>query len=84
MYYLFFYDFETTQDTNVSYSATLHVPNLVCLQQFRTLCEMTSDINEDCVRCGKRELSFWDAPVGELLSYLRTSAMGQQVRGICA
>ena len=29
-----FYDFETTQDTKYSDSATVHVPNLVCLQQF--------------------------------------------------
>ena len=28
------YDFETTQDTKYSDSATVHVPNLVCLQQF--------------------------------------------------
>jgi hypothetical protein len=30
-----FYDFETTQNTRYSDGvATLHVPNLVCLQQF--------------------------------------------------
>jgi len=29
-----FYGFETTQDTKYSDSATVHVPNLVCLQQF--------------------------------------------------
>jgi len=37
-----FYDFETTQDTMVSDSATLHVPNVVCLQQFCTQCEMST------------------------------------------
>ena len=29
-----FYDFETTQDTKFSDKATVHIPNLVCLQQF--------------------------------------------------
>jgi hypothetical protein len=35
-----FYDFETTQGTEVSDSAKLHVPNLVCLQRFCLKCEM--------------------------------------------
>ena len=34
-----FYDFETTQDNEYSDSATVHVPNLVCLQQFCSKCE---------------------------------------------
>jgi len=29
-----FYDFETTQNTKYSDKATLHVPDLVCVQQF--------------------------------------------------
>ena len=28
------------------------------------------DVQRDCVRCGKRKHSFWQDPVGELLSYL--------------
>jgi len=52
---VFVYDFETTQDTKISDSETLHVPNLVCLQQFCTQCEMFADIDEDCERCGKRK-----------------------------
>jgi len=47
-----------------------YVPNLVCLQQFCTQCEMSPNIDEDCARCGKREHSFWDDPIGDLLSYL--------------
>ena len=43
-----FYDFETTQDTKFSDSATEHIPNLVCLQQFCTRCETQPDISVDC------------------------------------
>ena len=49
-----FYDFETTQDTMISDSTTLHVPNLVCLQQFCSQCEMQADVDTDCERCGRR------------------------------
>ena len=48
-----FYDFKTTQDTKVNESATLHVPILVCLQQFCTACAMQDDDQQDCARCGK-------------------------------
>ena len=65
-----FYDFETTQDTRISDSATLHVPNLVCLQQFCSQCEMQTDIDNDCERCGRRRHAFWDDTVGDLLSHL--------------
>jgi len=65
-----FYDFETTQDTKVSDSAIQHLTNLVCLQQFCTQCEMSGDMDKDCVRCGKRKHSFWGDPIGNLLSYL--------------
>jgi hypothetical protein len=43
-----FYDFETTQDTKNSDAATVHVPNLVCLQQFFYKCQKIQDINIDC------------------------------------
>jgi len=65
-----FYDFETTQDTKISDSATVHIPNLVCLQQFCSLCEMQPDTSVDCKRCGKREHSFFVDPLGDFLSYL--------------
>jgi hypothetical protein len=65
-----FYDFETTQDTKFSENATEHVPNLVCVQQFCSICEMQDDIETDCERCGKRRHSFFDDPVGDLLTYL--------------
>ena len=65
-----FYDFETPQDSKFSDSATVHVPNLVCLQQFCTLCETKLDIDMDCTRGGKRKHSFFSDPVGDLLSYL--------------
>jgi hypothetical protein len=65
-----FYDFETTQDTHISDSAIVHIPNLVCLQQFCSLCEMEPDIDTDCARCGKRKHAIFDDPVGGLLTYL--------------
>jgi hypothetical protein len=65
-----FYDFETTKDSKFTDSATVHVPNIVCLQQFCVQCETEPDINMDCTRCGKRKHSFFEDPVGDLLSYL--------------
>ena len=65
-----YYDFQTTQDTKFSHSATEQIPNLVCLQQFCARCEIQPDISGDCERCGKRRHSFYDEPVGDLLSYL--------------
>jgi len=65
-----FYDFETTQDTKFSEDATEHVPILVCLQQFCSVCEKIEDIDTDCERCGRRRHSFFEDPVGDLLSYL--------------
>jgi len=64
-----FLDFLTTRDTKGSDLETLHVPNLVCLQQICTHCEMLTNIDEECQRCGKRNHSFWDDLVGDL-SYL--------------
>ena len=65
-----FYDFETTQYKKISDSATVHFPNVVCLQQFCSLCEMKSDIDVDFERCGKRKHSFFIDPVGDMLMYL--------------
>ena len=64
------YDFETTQKTRFTDSATEHVPNLVCLQQFCSMCETRVDIDEDCERCGKRNHSFFEDPVGDLVTHL--------------
>jgi len=63
-----FYDLETTQKARYSDRATLHVPNLVCLQQFCSRCEDVEDVERDGVQCGKRKQSFWDDPVGDMLS----------------
>jgi hypothetical protein len=65
-----FCDFETTQDTNFSENATEHIRNLVCVQQFCSVCEMQDDIDSDCERCGRRRHIFFDDPVGHLLSCL--------------
>jgi len=61
-----FYDFETIQTTRYSDKAALHIPALVCLQQFCSQCEYA----ENCVRCGKRKHLFWTDPEGDMLSYL--------------
>jgi len=65
-----FYDFETTQDTKVSDKTNVHIPMLVCLQQFCTACEMQDDIHVNCERCCRRRHSFFEDPVKDLLSYL--------------
>jgi len=65
-----FYDFETTQNTRYSETDTLHIPNLICLQQYCSKWEDVEDVERDCVQCGVRKHSFWDDPVGSMLSYL--------------
>jgi hypothetical protein len=65
-----FYDFETTQDTQYSEKAGLHVPNLVCIQQFCSRCESYENVDENCTQCGSGKHSFWEDPVGDQLSYL--------------
>ena len=64
-----FYDFETTQHTKLTASATVHILNLVFIQQFCSLCEKP-DIDVHCERCGTRRHSFCEDPVGDLLAYL--------------
>ena len=63
-------DFETTQDTKLTESTTVHIPTLVCLQHFCSLYEKEPDIDVDCVRCGRRRHASFDDPVGDLLTYL--------------
>jgi len=70
-----FYDFETTQNTKYSDKATLHVPDLVCVQQFCSQCEDEEDCGE-CVRCGRRNHSFLEDPVGDKLIYLCKPGLG--------
>jgi hypothetical protein len=65
-----FYGFETTQNTRYSNTAWLHVPKLVCIQQFCSRCESSDNVDEDCTRCGKRKHSFWEDPVGDMLGSL--------------
>jgi nucleoid-associated protein YejK len=62
-----FYDFETTKNSRFSEKATLHVPNLACLQQFCSKCEGIADIEIHCDQCGNRKHSFWIDPVGDML-----------------
>jgi hypothetical protein len=67
--YVFYY-FETTQNKKVTESATVHVPNLVCVQQFCSQFEEEPNINQDCKRCGKKKHTLWDDLVGDLLNYV--------------
>jgi len=62
-----FYDIETTQNTEYADESKLHVPNLVCAQQFCSRCEDEED--GDYARCGRRKHTFREDPVGELLIY---------------
>ena len=41
-----FYDFNTTQNTRYSETAKEHVPYLVCIQQFCSLCEGINDCEQ--------------------------------------
>jgi hypothetical protein len=58
-----FYDFETTHDTKCSDTSFEHVPNLVCVQQFCTVCEDDADVDSE--RCGRRKHSFWTDQIGD-------------------
>ena len=64
------YDLETTQNTRYSETAKENVPNMVCIQQFCSRCEGVDDSAQGCERCGIRKHSFWEDPVGDLLTYL--------------
>ena len=67
--YVFDY-FEMTQYTKRSDRKNEHVPNIVYLQQFCSKCENISDIEQHCIQCGDLIHSYWDDPVGDMLSYL--------------
>jgi len=64
-----FNDSETTQNMRHSDKATLHVPDLVSVQQFCSQGEDAEDCGV-CVRCGQRRQSFWEDPVRDMLTYL--------------
>jgi len=64
-----FYDFETTQNTKHSDKATLHLPDLVCVQQFHSQRENAEDCGQ-CVRCVQRKHSFLGDTLGDKLTYL--------------
>jgi len=65
-----FYDFGTIQNKRFSETATLHIPNLVCLQQFCSKCDNVEDVERVCMKCDVRKHSFWDDYVCSMLSYL--------------
>jgi hypothetical protein len=65
-----FCDFKTTQNTRYTDTAKLHVPNLVCIQQFCSRCESYDNVDQDCTQCGKRKHAFWEDPMRDILNYL--------------
>jgi len=65
-----FYDFETTHNTRYLETATVKIPNIVCLQQICSRCEDVEDDEHDCVQCGVRKHLYWDDPEASMLSYL--------------
>ena len=64
------YDFETTQNTLHSDTAKEHVPNVGCMQQFCSRCEVIEDCEWECECCGVWSHVFWEDPVGDVLTYL--------------
>ena len=71
-----FYDFETKQNTRYSETSKEHVPNLVCLQQFRSRCEGIEDSGRESERSGIRQYAFWEDPVGDSAFGLTASKGG--------
>ena len=63
-----FYDFETTQNTRYSDTAKEQVPTRVCTQQFCKRCKGIKDCERECESFGVRKHTFWEDPVGELLT----------------
>ena len=72
-----FYDFETTQDTRLNDKSSVHVPNLVCSQQFCSKCVRITDIDQDWIQKGKRKHTFWDDTVVDMLS-VRIPTLGRE------
>jgi len=58
-----FYDFETEQNTNRIDTSFKHVPIVLCVQQFCTVCDDEAYVEFDYRRCGKKNRSFWLDPV---------------------
>jgi len=65
-----FYDIENNQNTRYSDAAMLHIPKLVCVQQFCLRCEDVENVERDREECGVRKHWFWDDSIGSMLSYL--------------
>jgi hypothetical protein len=65
-----FYDFETMKNTRYTDTATVHVLNLLFIQQICSRCESSEDVQQDFGQSGKTKNSFWADPVGDMLAYL--------------
>jgi len=64
-----FYDFDTTQNMRYSCKEKAQVPNTDCVLQFCARCEdVEGDL--DCLRCDKRQHSFREDTLEDLVTYL--------------
>jgi hypothetical protein len=70
MEYCSYFTISRQPNTQYSDTARLHAPNLECIHEFCSRCEGTDNVDENCTQCGTRKHSFWEDPVGDLLSYL--------------
>ena len=64
------YDIETNQDTVFTATSFMHVPNLLCAQQFCAARINVESVDTPCNVCGIRKWSFWERPVEEFIDYL--------------
>jgi G:T-mismatch repair DNA endonuclease (very short patch repair protein) len=67
-----FYDIECTQFTRIGdTNAFLHEPNLLCLEQFCSVCESDTYMSIPCPQCGERKHSFWGGDcIEQFMNYL--------------
>ena len=71
-----FYDFETTQNTEYSARATLHVPNLVCAQQFVSGARTCKTSSETAYNVARGSTRFGKILPGNAILSVQTTPQG--------
>ena len=75
------YDFQTTENTRYTHTATVHIPNLVCVQQLCLRCYSVEYFQQDCAAMWQVETLFLVVSVwGQVIASLRTATVGQTDR----